>query len=96
MINSQVEEKVCGDGPCLEDVFEDDTHLHEINNKIQVYKTPERSNLGNMCVLIHVQECVTVAFQKADDYRKKFEPYRDFHQENEALDVDKLREEDHG
>ena len=37
-----------------------------------------------------------MAFQKADDYRKKFEPYRDFHQENEALDVDKLREEDHG
>ena len=36
MINSQIEEKVCGDGPCLEDVFEDDTHLQEINNDIQV------------------------------------------------------------
>ena len=42
------------------------------------------------------QECVSVAFQKADDYRRKFEPYRDFYQENEKLDVEKLKEEDHG
>ena len=36
LINRQVEEKVCGEGPCLEDVFEDDTHLLELNNSIQV------------------------------------------------------------
>lgn len=43
-----------------------------------------------------MQECVNIAFQKANDYRKKFEPYRDFYRENEALDVEKLREEEHG
>ena len=53
-----------------------------------------------MCIctapLLFVQECVSVAFQKADDYRQKFEPYRDFYRQNEALDVEKFREEDHG
>ena len=39
MINGQVEEKVCGDGPCLEDVFEDDTQLQDINSNIQVVHT---------------------------------------------------------
>ena len=47
-------------------------------------------------ILLTLQECVSVAFQKADDYRQKFEPYRDFYRENEALDVEKLKEEDHG
>ena len=36
LINGQLEEKVCGDGPSLEDVFEDDSHLQELNNNIQV------------------------------------------------------------
>ena len=49
-----------------------------------------------MYILLTLQECVSVAFQKADDYRQKFEPYRDFYRENEALDVEKLKEEDHG
>ena len=46
------------------------------------------------CVI--VQGCVSVAFQKADNYRQKFEPYRDFYRQNEALDVEKFKEEDHG
>ena len=37
-----------------------------------------------------------MAFQKADDYRQKFDPYRDFYMQNEALDVEKFREEVHG
>lgn len=37
-----------------------------------------------------------MAFQKADNYRQKFEPYRDFYRQNEALDVEKFKEEDHG
>ena len=47
-------------------------------------------------VLLTLQECVSAAFQKADEYRQKFEPYRDFYRENEALDVEKFKEEDHG
>lgn len=39
---------------------------------------------------------MSVAFQKADNYRQKFEPYRDFYRQNEALDVEKFKEEDHG
>ena len=43
-----------------------------------------------------VQGCVSTAFEKADNYRQRFEPYREFYEENEAMDVDTLREEDHG
>ena len=56
-----------------------------------------------LCEHLHVymyydnlQESMRVAFQKADDYRQKFEPYREFYCENEALDVEKFKEEDHG
>ena len=37
LINGQLEEKVCGEGPGLEDVFEDDSHLEQLNNSIQVF-----------------------------------------------------------
>ena len=32
----------------------------------------------------------------ADDYCEKFEPYQKFFKENEALDLEKLQEEEHG
>ena len=36
------------------------------------------------------------AFVAADEYRSKFEPYREFFEENEMLNVKILEEEDHG
>ena len=36
MINKKLEEKVCGDGPCLSIVFEDDIELMDLHQEIQV------------------------------------------------------------
>jgi len=36
------------------------------------------------------------AFNDADNYRSKFQPFREFYAVNEELDVEKLRMEDHG
>ena len=57
-----------------------------------------------MCVLCttsiasstFVKECIDSAFDKANDYASRFEPYREFYQSNEELDIEKMEEEDHG
>ena len=36
LINQKFEEKTCGQGPSLVAVFDDDTQLQELSNKIQV------------------------------------------------------------
>ena len=53
LINGQLEEKVCGDGPCLEGVFEDDTHLQGLNNSIQVHTIPHRQTYTYTNVHVH-------------------------------------------
>ena len=59
LINGQLEEKVCGEGPCLEDVFEDDSHLEQLNNSIQVYilHTYIGSCVHLYCSIAGVCEC---------------------------------------
>ena len=37
-----------------------------------------------------------MSFEKAREYASKFEPFREFYQENDSLDVESLQEEDHG
>lgn len=37
-----------------------------------------------------------VSFEKANEYASKFEPFREFYQENDNLDIVSLQEEDHG
>ena len=36
LINQKFEEKICGQGPSLLAVFDDDTQLQELSNMIQV------------------------------------------------------------
>ena len=43
-----------------------------------------------------LQDCISKAFQLANEYQGKFEPYRTFYEQNEELDLDTLMEEDHG
>ena len=45
---------------------------------------------------VHMQGCVEVSFEKASEYASKFEPFREFYQENDSLDIGSLEEEDHG
>ena len=44
----------------------------------------------------NLQECVDLAFEKADDYASRFEPFREFYQSNEDLDLTQLKEDQHG
>ena len=37
-----------------------------------------------------------MSFEKANEYASKFEPFREFYQENDNLDIISLQEEDHG
>ena len=37
-----------------------------------------------------------IAFTVANEYRSKFEPYRAFYDENDALDVEQMNKQDHG
>ena len=37
LINRKPEEKTCGEGPSLEAIFDDDTHLQDISASIQVH-----------------------------------------------------------
>ena len=39
MINNKLEEKVCGDGPSLSGIFEDDAELMDLTQDIQVSLT---------------------------------------------------------
>lgn len=43
-----------------------------------------------------VVECINAAFNVASRWASMFEPYQTFFDENDALDLDKLQEEDHG
>ena len=58
---------------------------------------------GYVCIVYNlhlffsfVKECIDLAFDKANDYASRFEPYREFYQSNEELDIEKMEEEDHG
>jgi len=49
-----------------------------------------------LSVYVVLQDCISKAFQLANEYQGKFEPYRMFYEQNEELDLDTLMEEDHG
>lgn len=42
------------------------------------------------------QEAVSAAFNAANQYADTFEPYREFYRENETLDLDAVRSQEHG
>lgn len=37
-----------------------------------------------------------MSFEKASEYAHKFEPFREFYQANDSLDIDSLEKEEHG
>ena len=43
-----------------------------------------------------VQDAISSAFDAAWQYAGTFEPYRQFYQENESLDLEAIRSEEHG
>ena len=42
------------------------------------------------------QDAISSAFDSAWQYANTFEPYRQFYQENESLDLDAIRHQEHG
>lgn len=44
----------------------------------------------------YVQDAISSAFDAAWQYAGTFEPYRQFYQENESLDLEAIRQEEHG
>ncbi|XP_067106416.1 dynein axonemal heavy chain 6 [Osmerus mordax] len=76
MISNKIEEKVCGDGPSLESMLEDDKHLTTI--------------------VLSIKQSLQFAFDSASVYSRTFERFRLIYRENESLDLDKLRQQDHG
>ena len=76
MINGKVEEKTCGEGPSLNNMFDDDYHLRDVINNIK--------------------GCLYQGFNAADKYSASFEVYQLFYAENEAMDLDAVRNEEHG
>ncbi|XP_063314781.1 dynein axonemal heavy chain 6 [Pelobates fuscus] len=75
-INNKLEEKTCGDGPCLSTMFEGDKHLHSL-----VYQ---------------MRETIQSAFAAAAVYGDTFERFCKFFKENESLDLEALKKEEHG
>lgn len=43
-----------------------------------------------------MQDAISSAFDAAWQYAGTFEPYRQFYQENESLDLEAIRSEGHG
>lgn len=50
----------------------------------------------NFLILCFVQDAISSAFDAAWQYAGTFEPYRQFYQENGSLDLEAIREEEHG
>ena len=44
----------------------------------------------------NIKESLSAAFNAASQYADTFEPYRMFYKENEILDLDVVRTEEHG
>ena len=76
MINGKIEEKTCGEGPSLINMYDDDLHLQDVIQKIK--------------------KSLNEGFAAADKYAATFQKYQMFYAENEAMDLQALREEEHG
>lgn len=76
VINGKIEEKTCGDGPSLMNMFDDDAYLRDIIQKIK--------------------QSIDEGFETAKKYATTFEKYQRFYVENESLDLQAVREEEHG
>uniref|UniRef100_A0A667W9Y7 Dynein axonemal heavy chain 6 n=1 Tax=Myripristis murdjan TaxID=586833 RepID=A0A667W9Y7_9TELE len=48
------------------------------------------------CIIQNIKESLQFAFDSANVYSRTFERFRLFYQENECLDLDALRQQDHG
>ncbi|XP_038058163.1 dynein heavy chain 6, axonemal-like isoform X3 [Patiria miniata] len=46
-------------------------------------------------VIQSLKDCITKAFDAANQYADTFEPFREFYRENESLDVEAMREQEH-
>ncbi|XP_071788570.1 dynein axonemal heavy chain 6-like isoform X3 [Asterias amurensis] len=46
-------------------------------------------------VIQSLRDCITKAFDAAKQYADTFEPFREFYRENESLDIEAMREQDH-
>ncbi len=53
MINHKLEDKVCGEGPDLEAIFQADTHLQGVCQDIKVSKTCAHLLLQNIIKVFH-------------------------------------------
>lgn len=54
------------------------------------------SNCENVSCFFPCQQSIQFAFNTANVYARTFEPFRLFYKENEELDLEALKEQDHG
>ena len=65
--------------------------------KASVWQTIFSNDYGVLNVIFRIhQDAISSAFDAAWQYANTFEPYRQFYQENESLDLEAIRQGEHG
>ena len=75
-----------------------------INNKFEDKTCGEGPSLGTMfdddkhlnSLMQNIREAISAAFNASNQYADTFEPYREFYKENESLDLEAVRANEHG
>ncbi|XP_046331899.2 dynein axonemal heavy chain 6-like [Haliotis rufescens] len=74
-----------------------------INNKFEEKTCGDGPSLGTMfeddkhlqTIIYSIRDAISAAFNAASQYADTFEPYREFYKENESMDLDSVRAQEH-